>query len=150
MRQHGFSSLELIILLACIGVLVAVAVPRPSSLSSLELDYEAIYLAGELRWLQGESQTAPQLQSDFKSLGGIVTPVMTLGSNSYSISKGTNRIWSHQCPSGMRIYTDRTTIFFGRNGNGLPTTIRLFYKGQSRIVLIDLVGRVRIGLAAEE
>ena len=151
MRQEGgFSSLELIILLACLGIMAAAAVPRPYSLISLELDYEAARLAGELRWLQGATQSSHPVHQNFRSLGGIATPVMTLKSHGYSISEGTNNIRPHQCPADMWIDTDRTTILFGRNGNGMPATIRLYYKGQSRTIRIDLAGRVRVGLASEE
>ena len=150
MRQDGVSSLELIILLACMSVMAAVAVPKPASVSSLAIDYEAACLMSELRRLQDAAQMTPQLHMDFRSLQGIPTPVMTIGMDGYSISEGTVKVRVHQCPADMRIDTDRRTVFFGRNGNGMPTTIRLLYRGQRRIILIDSVGRVRIGSFTEE
>lgn len=146
MNERGISSVELLVVLLILSVVAGAVLPKIWFFSSFRLDYEAAYLVSELRYLQEFTQTTQRVLPGFDSLGGEAMPVLTFQSHSYHISQGyIGNIRRHELSHDITLDTNRGEIWFGRNGDANPTTIRLWQGNEHRTVFIDRVGRIRIG-----
>ena len=151
MSKHGFSSLELLVVMAICSIAAAAVLPIFSSFRYLQLDYEANYLVSELHWLQEYTQTIQRHHNDFNFIKGDTAPVLRFQAHGYAVSQGTQgNIRPHSVWSEITIERNHDEIHFGQNGDTNPTTIRLWLDGHCRVIFIDRVGRIRLGASWEE
>ncbi|MEG6584046.1 pilus assembly FimT family protein [Dendrosporobacter sp. 1207_IL3150] len=148
MRQKGFTAIEVLIVIAILGLVAGIAVPRINhSMALIELDNAARELAADLRWLQQNSVNATAGSS---SLGISSDPIASLyfytsSPYGYYITKNAVTIKKKIFPTTVEVVGFYNKISFGTNGYIVtPVTINLRSGSVYKKVIVDAVGRIRI------
>jgi len=139
MRQRGFTIIEMMIVIAILGILVAAIYPLIGNTGARDVDNAARELATDLQWLQQIS----------KNSGGGTLPNITfttIAPAGYTIQQGATIIKpSVSLPSSVTLTVTSTTFSFDAAGKcSANTTITLQGGSVSRFVIIESNGRIRI------
>lgn len=143
-NEKGFSLLETLVVVAIIGILVTVAVPKMDAIRNARIiDAEAALLVGELRYAQELSRTISRVHTDFSAVPAHTAPSFYFDTGEYRLIADQKIIRRHKLPNGLGAITNRT-ISFTINGDALPATVTLTLGNETRYVIIDVAGRIRI------
>lgn len=146
--MRGATLVESLCLVAILGILALVALPRFHLADGAEFDRSAAQLAADLRWLQQKSKNLARGHTDFKKVPKDSVPRMriTAGMNGgYSISDGVVILKRFKFVGNVAINANYTAIMFNNDGYAnQPVTILLTQGTRSRKVVIDRVGRIRV------
>jgi len=139
MRQRGFTIIEMMIVVAILGILVAAIYPLIGNTGARDVDNAARELASDLQWLQQMS----------KNSGGGALPNITfttIAPAGYTIQRGATIIKpSVSLPNSVTLTVTSTAFSFDAAGKcSANTTITLRSGSVSRFVIIESNGRIRI------
>lgn len=142
MRQQGFTLIEVLIVIAVLGILATMAIPRlGNSIADHELNSAAQQMVSELRYLQ---------QITVNSDTDKAIPVMKFSTNDYRISQGVDTVRLVTLPPSVRIYGTPKDIVFevftGHipiNGNQTITLTSTKTNKTRSVVVYANTGRIR-------
>ena len=139
MGQRGFTIIEIMIVIAILGILATSIYPLIGNTGARDVDNAARELATDLQWLQQIS----------KNSGGGILPNITFATTApsgYTIQRGTTIIKpSVSLPNSVTLTVTSTTFSFDAAGKcSANTTITLQGGSVSRFVIIESNGRIRI------
>lgn len=150
MRQRGFSAVELLIVIAILGIIAGMAVSKLSNdTAERDLDIAARQLAADMRWMQQNAlnltagSTEPYLPFDPQPSLNFYTAVPY----GYFIKSNAVVIKKYYFPATVKTSGYYNAITFGVNGytvNTLGTTVTLISGSKTKKVVVDAVGRIRI------
>lgn len=145
MKQKGFSLLEVLLVMAILSLAATAAVPIFTAISDrLLLQREAALLVSELRYLRELSMDYPSQSTRFIDVQSDTYPALKGGGSEYYIYLNMSKYERHRLPNGMNISGDIKHVRFGVLGTANPVTLTLDLHGQSKYVIIDVEGRIRV------
>ncbi len=143
-NRKGFTFLELVIVLALFGVILAIALPRLPSLSRRQLETAARKMAGDLRLTRSEAISSGEIcKVKFFVYGDCYLLILTEKNQSVHLPEGIHF-------SGLTTFlTENGVPFVHFNALGRPsgggTAILQSQDGDERYIIVTPVtGRVRI------
>ncbi len=140
-----------------VAIFAAIAVPRLWSAGrSMRLDAEAARLAAELMRYRETFMTLQAAHMDFVGVAAEDAAIVLLHADGYEVRQGREALLKYQLPKGIALsYSGggdvklgyQGDVIFQVTGNAVPMTIILQDGRETRYVIIDRVGRVRVSLS---
>lgn len=131
MKAKGFTIIELIVVMAVIGILAAMVIPRMMATGAINARESAELVAADIR------KTQDLAMADISSH----TITFTSGNNSYVIDQGTANAQTVTLPTGVTINTTSTITFSTLGEPDAGATINV---GGISISVSQKTGRVSI------
>lgn len=146
--EKGFSSLELIIYSFILCLSVTVAFPKLLHTDKLELEYEAIHMINDIRYIQAISDVK-SVKDNFSGVTSLVKPNIVLDNNGYTINYMTDsrekKNIKYIFPPNIKIVTyGKRTYYFSKDSVTNTITIELKKNNYIIDIIIDRAGRIRL------
>lgn len=146
--EQGFFSIELIICSIIMCLSITVALPKLVNTDKLELEYEAIHMINDIRYIQSISE-AKNIKNNFSQLGSPSKPYIIIQGEGYKIYY-TNADNEIKCikyifPKNVSTVTyGKKKYYFSKDSVNNAITITLQKNEYIINIIIDVEGRVRL------
>lgn len=146
--EHGFSSLELIICSILVCLSITTALPKLINADKLELEYEAIHMINDIRYVQSLSDTK-SISDKFSQHTPLAKPYIMLNNNSYTIYYMNNdeemKKIIYVFPKDVKyVQYGKKIYYFSKDSVSNTITISLKKNTYVINIIIDKAGRVRM------
>lgn len=158
--RRGFGITGLLAALFFIAIFSAAVVPRLWGVwTSMKLEAEAAQLAAELMRFRETMMNRMPMHQDFVDAQTEASPIFELRTDGYRVLQSGKVLLDRQLPDGMALShvggLDIGAVYHGdvsfqMTGNASAMTIILQSGKETRYVIIDRVGRVRVSLTRPE
>lgn len=141
--EEGAGLLELVICLGLVMLLMAAALPRCVQLDKMQLQYEALCLLNDLRYVQTWTH-GMDYYHDENYDSGVPRPAVVVAYGEHYIHQQTRMMNWRRIENGIKMYTNRVNFLFSPRGHSTAGTVIFRKGGWEQKVIVDTVGRVRL------
>lgn len=141
--EAGAGMLELVVCLGIAVLVMAAALPRCVQLDKMQLQYEALCLLNDLRYVQ--SWTHGMDYCDDENYDSrMPRPAVVIAYGEHYIHQQVRVMNRRRVENGVKMYTNRVNFLFSPRGHSTAGTVILRKGGWEEKVIVDTVGRVRL------
>ncbi|MGM9540924.1 hypothetical protein [Anaerovibrio sp.] len=141
--EAGGGMLELVLCLGLAMLLVSSVLPRCVQMDRLQLEYEALCLLNDLRYVQSWSHGMDYCHIENYDKKP-VQPSLVISRGEHYVQQQVRVMNWRRVENGMKMYTNRAKFQFSPRGHATAGTVVLRKGGHEQRVVVDTVGRVRL------
>lgn len=144
LNRKGYSLIELVCTVAVLAILAAAAIPKNPADDSGALEYYAMQIVSDLRWMQQVAADEIRGRKDIPQVRPDSVYYFRTFHGGYAIVKNNRTVKQVDFPSGMQAFLKRDLYFTFHGVTTAPISISLSYQRDYCTIRIDSVGRIRI------